>query len=891
MSRFTSAFIASPYRSDQAPKPIDKRWRRPPEGPVVPQDVERGLGAWSKDQGPPSSDPPLPPQPRGPKRQLGQSSPGPRVPMDTATRYRMTSRQQTGTAILVRGCSRQSPLPLQGTAVGRLGLSEEEAKEQMENDTVELVRELVTMPSRDRVKAVRGLPVSLGERRNIRCRVLAGKFSSLERTSCTDCWEQISLSVRRCSSVVFLRQSLSLWHGSLREISGRFGSAVLCYFLFLRWLLLFNLLSSLLNLSFITLPWALLGTDTQGAGATAGFRGLELLTGVGWFNVSMLYYGVYSSNSVLSGDQSSYNIQLAYLFTITSYMLLCGASVIYSLAGCLQTGVVASGGAAQRPGSLSGRGDDYWRLLCSWDFSLLHHADIHTHRTDLLEQLKESLRESRVERELSVSDKMRACLVRLAVWLLSVCLATGACVAVYYLCQHNMQSVVASPSPDDVLSEAWSLLLPVAVCVLNTFISLPYTHTHRLERYDNPRTRVYVTVLRNAMLKVSILAVLCYYWLALVPSNVPCWESYVGQDVYRLVIVDFIFCLLGSFCGEYLYKIGVYFSPLLPVVQLIKLFLIFHLKKTSIRSCHPPSSWSRVGQMQTLFISLLFLPCYLGTLALLAYTLWSLPPSGVCGPFQGQGWVMQTVDQWIASLQASQPHSAWLAWIINVILHSQVFYCLLTLIVLVVMYFLWKVTQGRKLLIMSLREQIVNEGKDKTFLLRKLQCLQRQGAGRPRPQVHFEEEREERPTRPESGQLREEARPPPSFQHPPPPMEAPSLFNRPPWDSSPRLGRGQTPSPRGGASPRGSPGRGRTPASRQECWVEEEQPAPPPPDPLWPVRGRGWLQGRPHGGPRLEPLPARVVPVLPGSVPESAPPPPWRPGSSRAGVNQGQHQS
>eukprot|EP00063_Salmo_salar_P063007 XP_014037842.1 PREDICTED: transmembrane channel-like protein 5 isoform X6 [Salmo salar] len=764
MSRFTSAFIASPYRSDQAPKPIDKRWRRPPEGPVVPQDVERGLGAWSKDQGPPSSDPPLPPQPRGPKRQLGQSSPGPRVPMDTATRYRMTSRQQTGTAILVRGCSRQSPLPLQGTAVGRLGLSEEEAKEQMENDTVELVRELVTMPSRDRVKAVRGLPVSLGERRNIRCRVLAGKFSSLERTSCTDCWEQISLSVRRCSSVVFLRQSLSLWHGSLREISGRFGSAVLCYFLFLRWLLLFNLLSSLLNLSFITLPWALLGTDTQGAGATAGFRGLELLTGVGWFNVSMLYYGVYSSNSVLSGDQSSYNIQLAYLFTITSYMLLCGASVIYSLAGCLQTGVVASGGAAQRPGSLSGRGDDYWRLLCSWDFSLLHHADIHTHRTDLLEQLKESLRESRVERELSVSDKMRACLVRLAVWLLSVCLATGACVAVYYLCQHNMQSVVASPSPDDVLSEAWSLLLPVAVCVLNTFISLPYTHTHRLERYDNPRTRVYVTVL-------------------------------------------------------------------------------------------------------------------------------SLPPSGVCGPFQGQGWVMQTVDQWIASLQASQPHSAWLAWIINVILHSQVFYCLLTLIVLVVMYFLWKVTQGRKRLIMSLREQIVNEGKDKTFLLRKLQCLQRQGAGRPRPQVHFEEEREERPTRPESGQLREEARPPPSFQHPPPPMEAPSLFNRPPWDSSPRLGRGQTPSPRGGASPRGSPGRGRTPASRQECWVEEEQPAPPPPDPLWPVRGRGWLQGRPHGGPRLEPLPARVVPVLPGSVPESAPPPPWRPGSSRAGVNQGQHQS
>ncbi|CAB1350313.1 unnamed protein product [Coregonus sp. 'balchen'] len=134
---------------------------------------------------------------------------------------------------------------------------------------------------------------------------------------------------------------------------------------------------------------------------------------------------------------------------------------------------------------------------------------------------------------------MRACLVRLAVWLLSVCLAAGACLAVNYLCQHNLQ----------------------------------------------------------------------------------CWESYVGQDVYRLVIVDFIFCLLGSFCGEYLYKcVGV--KPAEFDVARNVLDLINAQTLACIRSCHPPSSWRRVGQMQTLFISLLFLPFYLGTLALLAYTLW-----------------------------------------------------------------------------------------------------------------------------------------------------------------------------------------------------------------------------------------------------------------------------
>lgn len=33
-----------------------------------------------------------------------------------------------------------------------------------------------------------------------------------------------------------------------------------------------------------------------------------------------------------------------------------------------------------------------------------------------------------------------------------------------------------------------------------------------------------------------------------------CWESVVGQALYRLVIVDFLFLILGSFFGEFLSK-------------------------------------------------------------------------------------------------------------------------------------------------------------------------------------------------------------------------------------------------------------------------------------------------------------------------------------------------
>lgn len=93
---------------------------------------------------------------------------------------------------------------------------------------------------------------------------------------------------------------------------------------------------------------------------------------------------------------------------------------------------------------------------------------------------------------------------------------------------------------------------------------------------------------RNVLLKMFILAVLCYHWMNVVakfsvglkgvnsflPSfHTPllvlsehsesfmnllcapqCWESIVGQALYRLVIVDFLFLMLGSFFGEFLSK-------------------------------------------------------------------------------------------------------------------------------------------------------------------------------------------------------------------------------------------------------------------------------------------------------------------------------------------------
>lgn len=88
-----------------------------------------------------------------------------------------------------------------------------------------------------------------------------------------------SQSFRRCGyGVKSARQTLELWHGIMKEIGGKFGSSVLTYFVFLKWLLMFNVFSFLVNFGFITIP-LLVYDHSPNIPSNVSFRGLELLTG------------------------------------------------------------------------------------------------------------------------------------------------------------------------------------------------------------------------------------------------------------------------------------------------------------------------------------------------------------------------------------------------------------------------------------------------------------------------------------------------------------------------------------------------------------------------------------------------------------------------------------
>uniref|UniRef100_A0A8B9CHQ0 Transmembrane channel-like protein n=1 Tax=Anser brachyrhynchus TaxID=132585 RepID=A0A8B9CHQ0_9AVES len=466
---------------------------------------------------------------------------------------------------------------------------------------------------------------------------------------------------------------LWLWHKTLKIIGGEFGTSVLSYFIFLKWLLSFNIFSFLINFSFITVPQFIAAEPNN-----LSFTGLELLTGAGYFQQTVLYYGFYTNATISKTENgASYNMQLAYIFTVGIYFVICLLILLFSMAKSFCRNFI-------NPQTYSGNAS---KLLCTWDFNVTNEKAVKLKQKNLSTQVKVQ----------NPGDAKRC---------------------------SNMTNGHPTIVPSRELTQQLSVqLLVLFLC-------------------------------RNIILKISIIGILCYYWLDIVAeSKSQCWETLIGQDIYRLILVDFIFCLLGSFFGEFLRRIigttvcvslgvpefdiarnvldliyaqtltwiGILFSPLLPGIQMISFFIVFYTKKVSLmKNCQPPRQVWRAAQMTTFFMFLLFFPSLIGVLSVIAVTVWRLKPSEECGPFRGLSSMFAAVSEWIKILE-NYTGSKWVVWIYNNLITSELFFFILSIIFLIITYLYWQIIEGRKTMVKLLRNQIVNVSSSFSFILFKIQ--------------------------------------------------------------------------------------------------------------------------------------------------------------------------
>ncbi|XP_065540324.1 transmembrane channel-like protein 5 isoform X2 [Lathamus discolor] len=612
-----------------------------------------------------------------------------------------------------------------------------------------LVENLASMSTSERIKAIQKMPETMKKKREIRNKVLKeitkkSRHHSIQFCCCPQCMQGIAVSFRQFgNSLSEYFHLMQLQQKTLKVIGAEFGTSVLSYFIFLKWLLTFNIFSFLINFSFLTIPQFLAAEPNN-----LSFTGLELLTGAGYFQQTVLYYGFYT-NATISKIKNgpSYNMQLAYIFTVGLYFVICFLILLFSMAKSFCRNFI---NPQAFPGNAS-------KLLCTWDFNITNEKAVKLKQKNLSTQIKEDLSEVNWEvLSFSVTERVVCIAIHFASWVASLGTALAACTGIYFLSTNNLKLFVKGHR-NDLESQAAMLLLPVVTSVLNAFIPFFYSWLGRLERFQTPGQHIYVTIARSIILKISIVGILCYYWLNIVAaSESQCWETLVGQDIYRLIVVDFVFCLLGSFFGEFLRRIigttvcvslrlpefdigrnvldliyaqtltwiGILFSPLMPGIQIISFSIVFCVKKVSLMmNCQPPRKVWRTAQMTTTFMFLLFFPSFLGVLSVIGFTVWRLKPSEECGPFRGLSSMYAAVSEWIAILE-NYTASKWVVWIYHNLITSEIFFFVLATSILVIAYVYWQIIEGRKIMIKHLHKQIINGGEDKVFLLEKLRALQ-----------------------------------------------------------------------------------------------------------------------------------------------------------------------
>ncbi|XP_072560714.1 transmembrane channel-like protein 6 [Paramormyrops kingsleyae] len=604
----------------------------------------------------------------------------------------------------------------------------------------QLVRDLRALPSGELMRMLRTVPLSIAKKREVR------KLSSSQKraasTSHVPCCAGLILQTKH--NWQWVLDSSCLWHAAFTDVSGRFGTGALSYFTFLKTLLFFNVVLLLTTGVFLTLPQAIYAPLPS----SSNFTGLEMLTGMGSFANSTMFYSYYTNSTLRDSCTSApsdcgatyENAPLVYFLNISLSFLLSCIFLVYSM-------FRSYGGSFDKR---KYRSDTATKTFCSWDFKVTAMDSIQLQSESIYTQLKELLQ--------VVTKESRPGLMRRLAWVAGHLLAWTLCLGSMLCCLGSVYIAMNSQKDNPMGQEAHLLIVPALVSTINMFLPVVFNIVAYLEKYSSPRVCVWVAIFRDLALKVCMLGLLCYHWLGKGAGSPPCWESFVGQELYRLLLMDFLITLLDTFfsdftCRCFLQKVlkrkgalefnivrnmlelvhgqalvwlGVLFAPLLPAVQVVKLFLLFYVKKTSLKmNFQLPRRPPNARQMNTLFISLLCFPFFLGAFMLVSYTMWAIAPSPDCGPFRGLRTMAQVGKQWV-----KRQNIEWFTWVYCYIVNNPISLFLSSGIFLIIIYFHTQVVDGQQKIVSLLQEQIRNEGADKKFLITKLQTLQRERDGR-----------------------------------------------------------------------------------------------------------------------------------------------------------------
>ncbi|XP_007438867.1 transmembrane channel-like protein 4 isoform X2 [Python bivittatus] len=629
------------------------------------------------------------------------------------------------------------------------------------------------------------MPLCLEEKRKVRML----QKQAVKQLSGWQLWHVEKLkTLRRLQSQAGIAiSSAEMWRGTLHHIEGHFGTGIQSYFNFLRFLVLMNFAASLLVVGFVIAPNAAFealqlnwtsqpnsslvnalcqqyNPNPQGLVSYFSYI-MDLLSGKGFIEQTYLFYGYYP-NLAVSFVSFSYDIPLAYLLTTLFYLLFCLAWIVRRSVLCLKQSLVSE------DTSLASYSN---KVFAGWDFCLMQKNMVQLKHKSIRYELRMDLEEAAFRKhqaELTTSQRVSLYVLRSLLNILVLVLLGGSFYCIFLATNYSQGLLGKTDSPvkGQYFLELLVAYLPsIVITTANLLVPMIFEVLVPLEKYPLS-FQIKITLLRNVFLRFASLAVLLITLWGQITCHGdlqnsecqkcgynnhlhPCWETSVGQEMYKLMIFDLVITLLVTLFVEFPRKMlvtylptcrlikwwgeqefmvpgnildlvygqtlcwtGALFCPLLPVLNTIKYIAIFYLKKfTLYANCRPAERTFRASSSNFFFLLILLLGLTISCVPAL-YSIFVLPPSKACGPFRDEPTMWNVVSKAVSELPTGTRD--FLRFVGSVAFAVPLF-----LLLSILMFYLKALANSYSSTVKGLKGQLRLESQDKLFLVKRISEL------------------------------------------------------------------------------------------------------------------------------------------------------------------------
>lgn len=626
-------------------------------------------------------------------------------------------------------------------------------------------------------RAIKELPKSMAEKRR-------DMEQRLEKAGQLSSWNQWRQSTRRYlrrlrDDTLEWARSLKLWRGDIHLIEGMFGTGILSYFSFLRFLVLLNFIIFLLMFSFVMLPIIVVphasgnSTYNRDDGSVCSVypsssrRGLvifhehitDLLSGGGFLEQTYLFYGFYEVDKI-HFPKFTYNVPLAYLLTTIAYLFLSLIWIVKRSATGFKRNLVQD--------------EDRFQSFCNkifagWDFCITNENASKLKRSSLLYELRTDLEEERIKQKIADRTRRERCriyIIRLILNLFVIGVLAACFYSIYVATIVSQKAQMDSKKDNFIVDLIYEYLPSIVITLANFMTPLLFSLIINFEDYS-PAFEIRFTLMRCVFMRLTSIGVLLFsLWSQITKcTNGPCvcgynhvlyscWETRVGQEMYKLTIFDFIIIfavtvfvefprkLIVQYCdcglakwwgqqefaipqnvleivyGQTICWIGTFYCPILPAICTLKYFFIFYIKKVSlINNCRPATRPFRASSSNFFFLGVLLIGLALASLPVIV-SVAQINCSQACGPFVSYNTSWEVLPNTIAQLP---PKVQTLMYTLS----SEAFAVCLFVFTCLAMFYVIALAGAYKRVINQLRDQLAMEGQDKRFLIQKLCQAQR----------------------------------------------------------------------------------------------------------------------------------------------------------------------